>query len=283
MKIAFFGTPSFALLSLEALLKSKHEIVCIVSQPDKPVGRGGKIQHSPVKEFALKNNIPIFQPERISKELQVIYPFKPDIIVTCAFGQILRQNVLDYPKFGVINVHGSLLPKYRGASPIQWAVVNGETKTGVTIMQTDIGMDTGDMILSKSIDIGPTETSGELFPRLANLGAKLLVTALDDIESGKAKKTPQNESLATHAPMLKREHGKIDFGRPPQEIVNLVRGLNPWPSAYFELNGEIIKVHKASVNNGKLELDEVQAPNSRRMSWRDFANGRRIDGSFNFS
>ena len=283
MRVAFFGTPEFAIPSLEALQKSKHQVVCIVSQPDRPVGRGGKVQPSPVKEFALKHNIPILQPEKISREVELLDPFKPDIIVTCAFGQILRQNVLDYCPHGVINVHGSLLPKYRGASPIQWAVVNGETETGVTIMKTDIGMDTGDMIVWESLQIGETETSGELFGRVAELGAKLLIQALDQIEQGTAKFIPQDDKLATHAPMLKREHGKIDWQKPAQEIVNLVRGLNPWPSAYFELKGEIIKVHKAKVTDGKVELLEVQAPGGKRMSWKDFANGRRLDGNISFN
>ncbi|MCL2586886.1 MAG: methionyl-tRNA formyltransferase [Firmicutes bacterium] len=276
MKIAFLGTPGFAVPSLEALLKSRHEIVCIVSQPDKPIGRGGKVQFSPVKEFALKHSIPILQPERISKEVEILDKYRPDILVTCAFGQMLRQNVLDYAPYGVINVHGSLLPKYRGASPIQWAIINGDTETGVTIMRTDMGMDTGDMILWESIPINSDETSGDLFPRMAQLGAKLLVKTLDKIQGSTARFIKQDDALATPAPMLRREHGLIDWSKPAHEIVNLIRGLNPWPSAYFELDGEQIKVHKARVADGRVELLEVQAPNSKRMRGVDFCNGKRI-------
>ena len=296
MKVAFFGTPTFAIPSLEALVGSKHKIACIVTQPDKPIGRGGKVAFSPVKEFGLAHNIPVLQPEKISRELHLLDPYKPDIIITCAFGQILRANVLDYPRYGVINVHGSLLPKYRGASPIQWAVANGDTHTGVTIMRTDIGMDTGDMILSEPLEIGKEETSGELFPRIATLGAKLLLKALDQIERGSATYTPQNNSEATHAPMLKKEHGLIDWSRTTQDILNHIRGMNPWPGAYFILDNEIIKVHKARPTtedargrlavkcaDGYIELTEVQAPGARRISGRDLMNGRRLNANLNLN
>lgn len=298
MRVVFMGSPQFAVPSLEALMSSKHEVVAIISQPDRPVGRGGKVQFSPVKEFGLKHRIPVLQPERISKEVEVLGPYKPDILVTCAYGQMLRQNVLDFAPHGVINVHGSLLPKYRGASPIQRAIINGEAKTGVTIMRTDIGMDTGDMILWESLDIREDETSGELFPRMAQLGAQLLIEALDLIEMGEAKFIPQDNSQATHAPKLERSHGLIDWSKSAREIVNLVRGLNPWPLAYFEHGGEIIKLHKARMlseqenpkkgsllaktGNGVIELLQLQSPNSRVMSARDWLNGRKNGTPDNF-
>jgi len=243
--IAFFGTPSFAAVSLQALIGSGRNVVCVVTQPDKPVGRGGRVEYPPVKKLALENNIPVLQPDKISKELELLDQYKPDIIVTCAFGQILRQNVLDYCKHGVINVHASLLPKYRGASPIQQAIINGETKTGVTIMQTDIGMDTGDIILAKEIDIHEDETAGELFERLSVLGASTLLEALELISSGRAVRTPQNHSKATHIPMIKKEHGKIDFSKSAKDIQNHVRGMNPWPVAFCTLNDELVRIYKA--------------------------------------
>jgi methionyl-tRNA formyltransferase len=286
MKVAFFGTPSFAVPSLRVLLGSKkHEVVCIVCQPDKPVGRGGKIEFGPVKQFGLTHGIDVLQPERISDEVGLLDKYKPDIIVTCAYGQILKQNVLDYVKHGVINVHGSLLPKYRGANPIQWAVINGETKTGVTIMQTDIGMDTGDMILKAETEIGADETAGELFERLSILGAEALLEALDLIEKGKAIRVLQDNSQATHAPKITKEMAKIDFGKTGEEIRNFVRGMNPWPVAWLEHNGEVIRVFKASVGKGDfclpckdgfVNLEVIQMSGGKVLPARDYINGRKI-------
>jgi len=277
MRIAFFGTPEFAVPSLKALVNSKkHKVVCVVTQPDRPAGRGQDVVLSPVKKLALANKIPVLQPERISREVELLGPHKPDIIVTCAFGQILKQNVIDYCKHGVINVHASLLPKYRGASPIQWAIIKGETRTGITIAQTDIGLDTGDIIHATECDIGPKETAGELFARLSVQGAEALLTALDMIEAGTACRMPQDNSKATLAPMFKKTDGRIDFGRPAQQIINLVRGTSPWPGAYFASNIGDIKVHRASVGaDGKLQLDIVQAPGKRPMPWKDFINGHK--------
>jgi len=261
MKIAFFGTPSFALPSLEALVNSHHKVVAVVTQPDKPVGRSDKLVHSPVKKLALEHKIPVLQPKRISKELDLLDKYKPDIIVTCAFGQMLRQNVLDYCTFGVINVHASLLPKYRGASPIQSAIINGETKTGVTIMQTDIGMDTGDIILVKETNIGPDETAGELFERLSVIGAQVLLDALTQIEQGAATHIPQDNTLATHFPMLEKQNGKIDFTKTALAIINQIRGMNPWPIAYFTYKGENIRVYKAIeiTSDGDVDLSSKQS------------------------
>ena len=228
---------------------------------------------SPVKKFTLENNIPLVQPERISRELELVMPYKPDVIVTCAFGQILKQNVLDLCKYGVINVHASLLPKYRGSSPIQWAIIKGEKTTGITIAQTELGLDTGDILHAVPCDIGDTETAGELFVRLSNIGATALLEALEQIEKGTVKRTPQNHTEATHYPMLKKEDGKIDLSKDPFEIVNLVRGLNPWPMAYVSSSIGDIRVHRASVVDGKLQFDTVQPPNKRQMTYKDFING----------
>ncbi|MCL2756130.1 MAG: methionyl-tRNA formyltransferase [Firmicutes bacterium] len=303
MRVAFFGTPEFGIPILESLMKSSHELVCVVTQPDRPVGRGGKVIHSAVKDWAIKNNIPVIQPERISKEIELLEPFSPDVIITAAFGQMLRQNVLDYPKYGVINVHTSLLPKYRGSSPVHWAIMKGETTTGITTMQTDIGMDTGDIIMSKSIQIDENENCEELTKRLSFIGAELIVTTLDSIENGTAKRTPQNHDEASHYPMLKKEDGRIDWTRSAKDINNQIRGLNPWPIAYFEYNGEQFRVYKANIVDDKelrgragkvlvsdtknglaiqcgagiLEPLIVQSSGGKRLGIKDFLNGRRFE------
>jgi len=278
MKVAFFGTPDFAIPSLRALFECKeHEVVCVVCQPDKPSGRGMDTIFSPVKKFATQHNIPVLQPEKISKEVELLDKHKPDIIVTCAFGQILRQNVLDYCKHGVINVHASLLPKYRGSSPIQWTIINGETQTGITIMQTDIGMDTGDILYQVPCDIGETETAGELFNRLSVMGAEALLHTLDVISRNEAIPRPQNHAEATHFPMLKKESGRIDFNKSPKEIVNFVRGMNPWPCAYFKSNLGDIRVHKAGVSNGKLRFEIIQMAGGKPMTYKEFTNGRKLE------
>lgn len=286
MKVAFFGTPSFAIPSLESLVKSvRHRVVCIVCQPDKPSGRGGQMIFGPVKQFGLDNGIPVMQPEKISSEVELLDAYKPDVIVTCAYGQILRQNVLDYCKHGVINVHASLLPKYRGSSPIQWAVINGERVSGVTIMQTDIGLDTGDIILAEETEVGENETAGDLFNRLSVLGASTLLKALDQIEAGTVIKLPQDYEKATSFPMLSKEKAKIDFEKTAVEICNFVRGMNPWPVAWFEHQGEIVRVFKASVGQGDfslpckdgfLSLDIIQMPGGKVLPAKDYINGRKI-------
>jgi len=285
MKVAFFGTPQFAVPSLEALVRSRHDVVCIVCQPDKPVGRGGKIEFSPVKQFGVTHGIDVLQPEKISSEVHLLDKYKPDVIVTCAYGQILKQNVLDYCRHGVINVHGSLLPKFRGASPIQWAVINGERATGVTIVQTDIGLDTGEMILKVETDIGADETAGELFERLSVLGAEVLIKALDKIEDGTVKRTPQDHAQATEAAKITKEMAQIDFGKTAEEIRNFVRGMNPWPVAWFEHNGEVIRVFKVSVGRGDfclpckdgfVSLDVIQMAGGKVLPAKDYINGRKI-------
>lgn len=286
MKVAFFGTPSFAVPSLEQLLKSgKHDIVCIVCQPDKPVGRGGQVIFNPAKQFGLDNRIPVIQPVKISNEVHLLDKYNPDIIVTCAYGQILKQNVLDYCKHGVINVHASLLPKYRGSSPIQWAIINGELETGVTIMQTDIALDAGDIIMQKAIGIGKDNTAGDMFGQLSILGADLLLNALDKIEAGLATMIPQDHKLATSFPMLSKANARLDFEKKAEEICNFVRGMNPWPVAWFEHNGEIVRVHKASAGKGDfckpckdgfVNLEFIQLPGGKVLPAKDYINGRKI-------
>ena len=296
LRVCFMGTPDVAATTLQQLVNSTHEVVCVVTQPDKAVGRGGRVEFSPVKKLALELGLPVFQPAKISTELDLLDPYKPDVIVTCAFGQILRQNVLDYAPHGVINVHYSLLPKYRGSSPVQWAIMNGETVTGVTVAKTELALDSGDIILVEKAEISPTETAGELLTRLAPIGAKLLIKALDKLkESDSDLFTPQDHAAATHFPMLKKEDGRIDWSKSANEIANQVRAMNPWPVAYFMAKGEVIRVYQASIVAGNLppvatarnllvkcgdgnflSLEKLQAPGGKVLSVRDFLNGRRI-------
>ncbi|MDR0462056.1 MAG: methionyl-tRNA formyltransferase [Christensenellaceae bacterium] len=289
MKIAFFGTPEFCLPTLRALHESKHKVVCVVTQPDRPSGRSKEPTAPPAKKLALELEIPVFQPERISKHIDYCTnepdPLcetlaTADIIITCAFGQILKQNVIDYCKFGVVNVHASLLPKYRGACPINFAIINGEKWTGVTIMQTDIGIDTGDILTQTPYIIGEDETAGELSSRLAEIGATALLKTLDQIEKGTVIHTPQATLIqkgtpASYFPMLKKTDGKIDLTKPSREIVNFVRGMNPWPMAYVESNLGDIRVYSAHVFDGAVQFDIIQAPGGKPMKYKDFLNGHK--------
>lgn len=250
MRILFMGTPDFALESLKALYEAKHEIIGVVTNIDKPKGRGMKLVCSPVKEYALEKNLKIFQPLKVRNNpefLQEIKDLNPDLICVVAYGKILPQELLDIPKYGCVNVHGSLLPEYRGAAPIQWSVLNGDKKTGVTTMFMNAGMDTGDMILKEEVEIGEDETTGELWDRLKVIGANLLVKTVKQIEDGTATRTPQPEE-GTIAPMLSKEMAKIDWeNKSAQEIKNLVRGLNPIMGAYSYLEGKKIKFWKVQV------------------------------------
>ncbi len=247
MRILFMGTPDFAKASLEAVYNAGHEILGIVTNPDKPKGRGMKMIFSPVKEFALEKNIPIYQPLKVRNNLEFIEEIKklkPDVICVVAYGKILPKEILEIPKMGCINVHGSLLPKYRGAAPIQWAVLNGDKKTGITTIYMDEGMDTGDMILKSEVEIGEDETTGELWDRLSKIGAELLVETLKQIKEGKAPRIKQEKDFSI-APMLDKEMAKIDWNnKTAQDIKNLVRGLNPIMGAYSYLNGKKIKFWK---------------------------------------
>ncbi len=270
MKIVFMGTPDFAKESLEAIYNSKNEILAVITNPDKPQGRGMKNAYSPVKEFALEKNLKIYQPLKVRNNaefIEEIKSLKPDVLCVVAYGKILPKEILDIPKYGAINVHGSLLPKYRGAAPIQWAVLNGDEFTGITTMFMDEGMDTGDMILQEKVEIGPNETTGELWTRLSKIGAELLVKTLDKIQSAKnefdasesmllekikekveAKKQPLEFTLA---PMLSKEMALIDWNKSAQEIKNLVRGLNPIMGAYTFINGKKVKLWKVDIISKK--------------------------------
>lgn len=268
MKIIFMGTPDFAATSLKGLINKGYNIPLVITQPDKEKGRGKKIQMCEVKELALENNLEVFQPKRVKSQEAVEYikTFEPDLIVVVAYGQILSKEILDIPKLGCINVHGSLLPKYRGAAPIHWAIINGEEKTGVTTMYMSEGLDTGDMILKKEVSINENDTTGDLYPIIADLGAKALVETIENIEKGNIYREKQNDDLSSYAPILKKEDGQIDFNKTSIEIRNKVRGLNPWPCCYTKLNGDMFKILECEIyktfphgNNG--EIMEVNKEN----------------------
>ena len=260
MKIVFMGTPDFAEESLRAIYEAGYEILTVVTNPDRPQGRGMKMSISPVKKFAEEKGLNILQPEKVRKNeefISKIRELKPDVICVVAYGKILPKEILDIPKIGCINVHGSLLPKYRGAAPIQWAVLNGDKETGITTMYMDVGMDTGDMILKEKVTIGDDETTGELWDRLAKTGGKLLVKTLKEIENGTVNRIKQDDDFSL-APMLDKSIAKIDWkNKKAIEIKNLVRGLNPIMGAYSFLNGKKIKFWKVDiVNNNDINIEE---------------------------
>lgn len=311
MKIVFMGTPDFAKESLEALYNAKYEILAVVTNPDRPKGRGMKMIASPVKEFALEKGIKIYQPEKVRNNeefISEIKALKPDVICVVAYGKILPKEILEIPSKGCINVHGSLLPKYRGAAPIQWAVLNGDKKTGVTTMYMDVGMDTGDMILKQETQIGEDETTGELWERLSKIGGDLLVKTLKEIENKTAPRIKQGDDF-TMAPMLDKSMAKIDWeNKTALEIKNLVRGLNPIMGAYTFLNGKKIKFWKVDVakdifadgdmefmkngtvivsdkrdgiyiktKDGILKVLEIQGENAKKMPIQDYLRGNQIN------
>lgn len=250
MRAVFMGTPEFAVPSLKALIEGGHEVAGVFTQPDRPKGRGNKMILSPVKEVALAHGIPVFQPQRIRRDgVEDLRSLAPDLCVTAAFGQILSKEILDIPKLGTINVHASLLPKHRGSAPINWSIIMGDTVTGVTTMMTDVGIDTGDMLLKKETAILPEETAGELTLRLSTLGAEALIETLAQLATGTLSPIAQNEGEHTYEPMLKKEMGRIDWSRPAGEIVSLIRGLNPWPGACTETPQGLLKVWQAQVVN----------------------------------
>ena len=256
MRILFMGTPDFAVASLSALLAAGHEVCGVFTQPDKPKNRGMKLQASPVKEFALAHDIPVFQPVKMrdGEAMGYIRDLDPALIVVAAYGRILPDDILDYPAHGCINVHSSLLPRYRGAAPINWAILNGDKTTGVTIMHMAAELDAGDIILQGETDIGPDETAPELFDRLAALGGGLLVEAVGQIERGEAARTPQTASEVTYAPMLGRELSPMDWTKPAQTLHDQVRGLLPWPCATAEFGGVRCKVFSTAVLDGTTDL-----------------------------
>ena len=261
MRILFMGTPDFALESLKALYEAKYDIIGVVTNIDKPKGRGMKMVASPVKEYAIEKKLQVYQPVKVRNNpefLEEVKKLNPDLICVVAYGKILPQELLDIPKYGCVNVHGSLLPEYRGAAPIQWAVLNGDKKTGVTTMFMNAGMDTGDMILKEEVEIGNDETTGELWDRLKMIGANLLIKTVKEIENGKATRTKQPEE-GTMAPMLSKEMAKIDWeNKTAQEIKNLVRGLNPIMGAYTFLDGKKIKFWKVQTLTENELLEKFQ-------------------------
>lgn len=304
MRIVFMGTPDFAVGSLQALCESgKHEIVGVVTQPDRPKGRGNKMLMTPVKEYALAQGYTVYQPQKVKTEefVQVLRTLQPELIVVAAFGQFLSKEILELPKYGCINVHASLLPKYRGAAPIQYAIIKGEKESGVTIMQMDIGMDTGAMLSKVVVPIGENTTMGELHDALRAEGAKLLLTTIDDIASGKAEAVPQNDAEATYATLLDRSMEHIDWSKSAQEVHNLIRGFNPAPSTFTKLpNGKSLKIWGSRLTDktseaaagtvietakrsffvacgeGVVEITEVQPESKKRMPAQVFLNGRGV-------
>ncbi len=306
MNIVFMGTPDFAVESLRKLYENGHNIKAVISQPDRKAGRGMNVTPTPVKEYAMSKNLPVYQPERIRKDTELIEKIKamkPDVIVVVAFGQILPQSILDIPKYGCVNVHGSLLPKYRGAAPIQWAIINGEEVTGVTTMYMDAGMDTGDMIEKYEIPIDYNDTYGTLYEKLKVLGGKAIINTLEKIADagiGGRKKQPEEFTMA---PMIEKEMGEIDWNKTSKEIRNLVRGFNPMPGAYTIIDGEKMKVWQAELTDidndsykpgeivkanskdglliktgdGIIELTEIQMPNLKRMTAKEYLRGHKIN------
>lgn len=261
-KVVFMGTPDFAVGTLEALINSKYDVAAVFTQPDKPKGRGKAVQMTPVKEIAMEHEIPVYQPVKIREEqwIEVLKDLAPDVIVVVAFGQIIPKAILELPKYGCINVHASLLPAYRGAAPIQWAVINGDEKSGVTTMRMDTGLDTGDMILKEEVTLDKKETGGSLFDKLSEVGARLLIRTLEVLEGGTAQfeKQPE-ESTTKYAEMLTKKSGNIDWNKSAAEIECLIRGMNPWPSAYTAWRGKTLKIWAASVYPKK-EIDEMAVP-----------------------
>ena len=249
MRIVFMGTPDFAVPCLQAVLDDGHEVCGVFTQPDKPKGRGYTLTPPPVKELALKYNLPVYQPNslRTGEAYEILKELAPDLIAVVAYGKILPKEILDLPPMGCVNVHGSLLPKYRGAAPIQWAVLNGDKVTGVTTMFMAEGMDTGDILLTEETEIPENETSGELFDRLKDMGARLLVKTIHGLEKGELTPIPQNEAEATHAPMLSKELSAIDWNTSAWEVHNKVRGLSPWPTAHTMFRGKRMKVLETEV------------------------------------
>lgn len=263
MKIVYMGTPDFAVAPLEALIRAGHQVTAVVTQPDKQRGRGKEVQMTPVKECALRHGIPVFQPIKIKEKEAVdqLREYPADIFVIAAFGQLLSEEILKMPPFGCVNIHASLLPAYRGAAPIQWVILNGEKETGVTIMQMEKGLDTGDMLLKKAIPIEPKETGESLHDKLMEIGAELIVEALPLIESGKILPEKQEDSKSSYASRLNKEMGHIDWNRGAEELERLVRGLNSWPSAYTTYRGKTLKIWEADVigeQSGKLPGEITQ-------------------------
>ena len=301
LKIVFMGTPDFAVPCLKTL-NENYEVIAVITQPDRPKGRGQKLTPSPIKEYALEHNLTVLQPEKIktSETEEQLKKLAPDLIVVVAFGQILSKAILDIPQLGCINVHASLLPKYRGAAPIHWSIINGETKTGITTMYMDVGLDTGDMILKEEVSISAKMNTGELHDTLMNIGAKTLLQTIKQIAEGSVVRNKQNDAEASYAPLLTKELERINWLLPAQEIYNLVRGLNPWPVAFSIFKGKKLKIWQTKVidnvtigeigtvlsltepgftvqtGKGILEILELQPESKRKMTAKDFVCGNQI-------
>jgi methionyl-tRNA formyltransferase len=303
MKVVFMGTPDFSVPCLQAIIDEGHEVVAVVTQPDKPKGRGKKMSMPPVKELAIKYDIEVYQPQRVKTDefVNILKDINPDVIIVVAFGQILSKDILDIPKYGCINVHASLLPKYRGAAPINWVIINGEKTTGVTTMYMDVGLDTGDMILKKEMNIDVDQTAGELHDKMMYVGADVLKDTLRLIENNNAPRQKQNDDESSYAPIMDKNLGNIKWAKKSEDIYNLIRGTNPWPSAYTKYNDDTMKIWKSEIldkeSNNKpgtilkvdkegiqvatgnkiLLLKEIQMPGKRRMSVEDYIKGNDMD------
>lgn len=308
MRVIFMGTPDFAVGTLEEIIKAGHEVVLVVSQPDKAVGRSKALKYTPVKACAIEHGIEVYQPQRVrdAECVEYLHSYAPDIIIVEAFGQIIPKEILDMPRFGCINVHASLLPKYRGAAPIQWAVINGDAVSGVTTQRMNEGIDTGDMILKEEVVLREDETGGSLFERLAAVGAKLCVQTMAEIEAGTAVYTPQDNAKATHTAKIHKELGSINWMNDAKSIECLIRGLDPWPSAYTRLGEKTLKIWRAHVvpaepqaapgciikagkegifvqtGDGILVLTEVQMEGKKRMPVEAFLNGNPVEAGTYF-
>ncbi len=305
MRIIFMGTPDFAVPTLEALVTGGHEVIAAVTQPDKPKGRGKAVLMTPVKEKALEYGIPVYQPVKAREPefIEVLKSLEPEVIVVVAFGQILPKEILEIPRYGCVNVHASLLPKYRGAAPIQWAVIDGEEESGVTTMKMDEGLDTGDILEMEKIRLEEKETGGSLFDKLSRLGGKLILSTLSGLENGTVVPRKQGETTTPYAKMLKKTMGEIDWNMEAAAIERLIRGLNPWPSAYTSCNGKTLKIWAADVlpggqgeepgrvragkdsllvetGSGLLSITELQLEGKKRMDTASFLRGFSIpDGT----
>jgi methionyl-tRNA formyltransferase len=304
LRVVFMGTPVFACPTLQKLIDRGEDVIAVVTQPDRPKGRGQKTVPPPVKELAEQNDIPVLQPPKVRAPefIEVMKGMNPDLIVVVAFGQILPKALLDIPKFGCINVHASLLPRYRGAAPLNWCIINGETETGVTTMLMDVGLDTGAMLVKKTTPIDPEEDTQALHDRLSVLGAETLSDTLDMLAAGRLEPEKQDDSLSCYAPMLKKEHGLIDWSRKPLDIKNMVRGMSPWPGAFTWLDGKMVKIYKVRIgetedrvpaspgtvlkadregievacDGGAIIIDELQLEGRKRLSAGDFLAGCKL-------
>ena len=305
LRILFMGTPRFACPTLQMLIDRGENVIAVVTQPDRPKGRGQQLQFPPVKELALSHGIPVMQPVkvRVAEAVEEIRELQPDLIIVVAFGQILPKALLDIPRYGCINIHASLLPRYRGAAPLNWCLINGEQETGITTMMMDVGLDTGDMLLKRTTAITPEDDASSLHDRLSLLGAETMAETLDLLMAGKLQPEKQDDSLSCYAPMLKKELGAINWNAAAATISNLVRGVTPWPGAYTMFDGKVVKIHKVRVGSGKgtpgeilnagktgieaacadgsIIIEELQLEGKKRLPAGEFLAGCRLNpGSF---